>query len=608
MEEINTTSHPPIFMIREMQYFVHLHKDHRLTCIKGKNIMMLLQIVSKYNFLIILLTILCSCNIVSAQKAFADITAQAGVQHQFIVYEGMFGGGACVFDLNRDGFEDVYITGGMADDVLYLNQGNGTFKNIIESSGLQLTKHFVTQGVVSADVNKDGWPDLYITTITSRDSVKIIPRAVNLLFINNRDNTFRDATAAFRLDHLNSFSTGANFGDVNADGYPDLYVGNYFQDYQGQLSTINDATIVNANRTAKGYLLINHQGKYFKDEYEKYGMNHKGFGFGGVFTDYDNDGDQDIFINQDFGYKAIPDYLYQNQYPRKAFLDVSEPMNMDLKINSMGTAVGDYDNDGDMDYYVTNIRFNYLMVNSASEGLGKSFQNKAKELGMSYVMISWGANFADFDHDGDLDLYVANGDLNPNCVPMADFYFQNDSGRFNEIAGIKGLNDYGIGRGSVVFDLENDGDLDVLVVNQKPLLDYPVTSFTRLYRNDSAQGNWLKIQLKGTNSETNGIGSRITIVAGDQRMIREIDGGGSSHISHNSTIAHFGLDKAIEVDTIIVTWRMDKKQYLFHQKVNQLLLIEEPYEAKNILTGRGVFLMAGLLGLIMLLLWAKRNI
>ncbi len=522
------------------------------------------------------LSTICFVENLSAQKPFTDITSQSGIQHQFIVYEGMFGGGACVLDIDKDGFEDIYITGGMSDDVLYLNQKNGTFKNIFESSGMTLTKHFVTQGVVGADVNKDGWTDLYITTLTSRDSVKIIPRAINLLFINNGNNTFRDVTKEYRLDQLNSFSTGANFGDINADGYPDLYVGNYFQDYQGQLTTINDATIVNASRTAKGYLLINHKGKYFKDEYEKYGMNHKGFGFGGVFTDYDNDGDQDIFINQDFGYKAIPDYLYQNQYPIKSFIDVSEASNMDLKINSMGTAVGDYDNDGDMDYYVTNIRFNYFMVNSASEGPAKPFQNKAKELGMSYVMISWGANFADFDHDGDVDLFVANGDLNPNCVPMADFYFQNDTGRFREVARFKGLNDYGIGRGSVVFDIENDGDLDLLVVNQKPILNYPVSSFTSLYRNDSVQGNWFKVQLVGTQSETNGIGAKVAIVIGKLRMLREIDGGGSSHISQNSTIAHFGVGKAAEIDTIHVTWPGGIKQTIIKQSTNQLLRITEP--------------------------------
>jgi hypothetical protein len=194
---------------------------------------------------------------------------------------------------------------------------------------------------------------------------------------------------------------------------------------------------------------------------------------------------------------------------------------------------------------------------------------------MHFVSISWGANWADFDHDGDLDLYVSNGDLNPNCVPMADFYFENNNNTFTDKARAMGLSDYGVGRGSVIFDLENDGDMDILVVNQKPVYDYPVPSITKLYRNDAAKGNWLKVALRGHYAESMGIGSRVTVVAGGRRMMREIDGGGSSHLSQNSTIAHFGLADAATVDSVIVTWTGGKRQVLTNQPVNTLLTIEE---------------------------------
>lgn len=528
-----------------------------------------------------------------AQAPFTNVTKEAGIDHQFVVYEGMFGGGICVFDLDKDGFEDLYLTSGMNEDVLYHNNGDGTFTNVFEGSGLEVTRGFVTQGVSGADVNRDGWVDLFITTITIKDSAKIIPRAMNLLFLNNGDNTFKNATEEYKLDQLYSFSTGGHFGDFNADGYPDLYVGNYFLEYEGELSAINDATIVGANQTAKGYLLLNKKGKYFSNVYADYGLKYRGFGFGAVFTDFDNDGDQDLFVNHDFGYKATPDFLLENQYPQKSFKDISKEMDMDLKINSMGTGVGDYNNDGFLDYYMTNIRFNHFMV---SQGPGKPFVNKAKELGMSYVSISWGANFADFDHDGDVDLYVANGDLNPNCVPMGDFYFENDHGRFTELGRSKGVNDYGIGRGSVVFDLENDGDLDILVINQKPVLEYPVPSMTTLFRNDSTNGNWLKIALQGIAAETHGLGSRVEVVIGDKRMIREIDGGGSSHLSQNSTIAHFGLGAATSVDSVVVTWTGGKRQVLAEQEVNQLLTIVEAggKQPTNLMT-----LIGGVLGLLL---------
>lgn len=542
--------------------------------------------------------------IIWAQTPFTDITEQAGIKHQFKVFEGFLGGGACVFDINNDGFDDIFIAGGMADDVLYLNNKKGGFLNIYEKSGLTGTKKFITQGAVAADVNRDGFVDLYITTITSKGQKKVIPRAINLLYINNGNNTFRDATTEFGLGKLNSFSTGASFGDFNADGYPDLYVGNYFTEYPGDLSTVNDNMIVSANQITEGYLLLNEKGKSFKNVYKDYGLTHKGFGFGGVFTDYDNDGDQDLFINHDFGYKRTPDILLKNEYPWGSFKDVSKESGMDLKINSMASAVGDYNNDGLMDYFVTNIRFNKFMVNM---GAGKPFVEKSRELGLGYMTISWGANFADFDQDGDLDLYVVNGDLNPNCTPIANYYFDNVGGKFNEVGRLKGVGDYGIGRGSVVFDLENDGDLDILVVNQNPILaGYPVESTTKLFRNDSAKGNWIKIALKGVESETHGLASKVEIVVGDKHQYREIDGGGSSHLSQNATYAHFGVGNATQIDEIIVYWTGGYKQTLKNQKVNQLVTVtEETHTSK--LTLLKWFLIAFALVGIALYFWRKKR-
>lgn len=530
-----------------------------------------------------------------AQTTFTDVTRESGIDHTFEVYEGTFGGGATVFDINNDGLEDLFITGGIAQDALFLNQGNGTFINIYERSGLTSSKGYVTQGAVSADVNRDGYRDLFITTINTTAGDQAIPRAENLLFLNNHgDLSFRDATAEYGLKELNSFSTGASFGDVNADGYPDLFVGNYFKNFEGQLGIIKDATIVSSHQTAEAYLLINKDGSGFENSATDYGINHKGFGFGGVFTDFDNDGDQDLLVNQDFGYKAVPNILYENRFPRKSFREISEETAMDLKINAMGAAVGDIDNNGQMDYYFTNIKFNLLMVN---HGKDRPFKDEAKERGTRIFTISWGANFADFDLDGDLDLYVSNGDLNPNCVPMGNFYFENDKGYFTEKGLASGVNDYGVGRGSVVFDMENDGDLDILVVNQKPILQYPVESVSRLFRNDTPRGHWLKVALKGAQAEPNGIGSRVTVVSGGQRMIREIDGGSSSHLSQNSVIAHFGLGKNTTVDTVIVNWTGGKEQIILHPEINSLLTITESRDEKR----KTVFIVALLCGVITLL-------
>ncbi|MBU2900357.1 CRTAC1 family protein [Maribacter dokdonensis] len=543
----------------------------------------------------------CGC-LINAQESFVDVTEHAGIEHQYEVYEGTFGGGVTVFDFNNDGFEDLYITSGIQADRLYLNKGNGTFEDVFKGSGLEVTNEYVTQGVVSADINKDGFRDLFITTITTTDGKNVIPRAKNLLFLNNGNATFTNVTKAYGLEEFNSFSTGPSFGDIDADGYPDLFVGNYFQEFTGKLGIIKDATIVSANQTARSYLLKNNEGKSFKNVYDDYGLGHKGFGFGGVFTDFDNDQDQDLLVNQDFGYKAVPNFLYQNEYPNDRFEDVSQQTEMDLKINAMGAAVGDYNGDGWMDYYVTNIKFNMLMEN---QGNGNPFVDKAKELGTYNLAISWGANFADFDHDEDLDLFVSNGDLNPNCTPMGNFYFENNANTYTEKGRELAINDYGIGRGSVIFDMDNDGDMDLLVVNQKPILNYPIASTTRLFRNDIARGNWLKIALKGVQAESNGIGSRVTVIANGKKFIREIDGGGSSHISQNSVIAHVGLGTTTKIDSVIVNWSGGNTQIITNIKANQLLEIVETAQPKKPLFNFWYFI--GALFLIITVLYLYRN-
>lgn len=527
------------------------------------------------------LIIVCVYNMSAAQR-FTEIAKKAGIVHQFEVFEGSFGGGACVFDLNNDGYEDIFIAGGMAADVLYLNKRDGTFENIYTKSGLKTKVKFVTTGAVSADFNRDGWRDIYITTITTKENKEKIPRAPNLLFINNKDGTFTNATEKYGLDKYPSFSTAAMVGDVNEDGFPDIYVGNYFKEFTGKLSLIDDQVIVNSNQMAKGFLLINDDGQSFHDEYGEYQMQHTGFGFGGVFTDFDNDHDLDLLINNDFGYKNSPNRFLKNEFPLEKFVDVSESLKMDLAMNAMGTAVGDFNNDGLLDYYVSNIRGNKFMVNN---GNGMPFTDMSRELGTSfsrindhgeiYMPVSWGANFADFDNDGDLDLFVANGCLNPYVEPNPDYYLENVNGKFQNKSFEKNLADPGISRGSVVFDFDNDGDLDLLVVNQKPVNNsFSDPSPTLFYRNDSAKGNWLKVQLQGIDADFNGIGARVEITVGEKKMIREIDGG-SSHSSQNSTIAHFGLGSATRIDTVRVTWIGGKEQILLNQKANQLLKVVE---------------------------------
>lgn len=518
----------------------------------------------------------------SAQPMYTDVTQGAGIEHFFEVYQGTFGGGAVVIDFNEDGFEDLFVAGGAGDNHLYRNQGDGTFLDVTTEAGLDLNG-LVTQGGATADVNKDGHPDLFITTIASLNSSDPTKQAVNKLFINNGNGTFSEATSAYGLTEL-TFSTGASFGDVNKDGYPDLYVSNYFTKFSGRLDRYGGNLTPDVGAPGGGLLYINSGGERFVESTGLYGLSHSGFEFSGLWSDYDNDHDLDLLIVNDFGDRVTPNLLYRNNYPDPTFTEVGSQSGFDLTMNGMGISAGDYDGNGWLDYFISNIQRSPFLVSQADA----SFVNRSKDLGTEFstvttasgggvAPVSWGTNLFDCDNDTDLDLYVANGCLNPGLLPNPNLLLENIDGNYLESGFISNTNDHSIGRGSVTFDYDNDGDLDLFVVNQAPFSpqDVGVTfKSSRLYRNDQQGGHWLKVKLAGTISETSGIGSRVSVYAGSKVLIREIDGG-SSHESQNSQIAHFGLGEFTTVDSVVVQWSGGGEQKLYDLPVDQLLTLEE---------------------------------
>lgn len=518
-----------------------------------------------------------------AQNHFVDVTEKAGIEHYFITFQGTFGGGVTVLDYNNDGLEDLYVAGGAGKDSFYHNNGDGTFTDIIKSAGFEAMDTIVSQGAVSADVNKDGLADIFITTIATISSQQEI-KASDILFINNGDSTFSDKTKEYRLDENHKFSTGAVFGDVNLDGYPDIFVGVFFENFSGRLDQY-DGMVSSKSPPAWDMLYINKGGEYFEEESYEYGLHYVGLGFGGVFTDFDNDRDLDLLVINDFGYKYTPNKLFRNDYPRKKFTEVGEQMEMDFGMSAMGVAIGDYNNDGWLDYFFSNILDAPFVIN---QGRDKPFLNISKEVGASIIFltnedgrpvtsISWGINFFDADNDTDLDLFITNGSLNPDEKPIPNVLLENDQDRFKRSGFDVGLSDPSIGRGSVTFDYDNDGDLDVFVVNQKSVSEnnfgYDNLS-SRLFRNDAPHNNWLKVKLRGKQVDTNGIGSRVEVYAKDLMMIREIEGG-SSHESKNSCIAHFGLKNITMADSIVVRWMGGDIKTIYNIRANQLVEVIE---------------------------------
>tara|TARA_B100001250_G_scaffold70858_1_gene57227 strand:- start:681 stop:2375 length:1695 start_codon:yes stop_codon:yes gene_type:complete len=532
----------------------------------------------------------------SGQNVFSDVTSDAGIDNIYDVYQGLFGGGVVAFDYNNDGYEDLFITGGQGQDVLYKNNGNGTFTDVTKESGLFKDRVIVTTGVSSADINKDGYIDLFLTTIASQldKSKKNKTLSPNLLYINNGNGTFSDQSSKFRIIK-NTFSTSSSFGDINADGFPDLFVGNYFKNFYFEespfnthnLAILNHYSINEEYETGDDELYINVEGKYFKDASELLIDAGKGYGFGGVFTDFDNDNDLDLFIINDFGETSESNRLLVNQYPELRFENKSRELKINFGLKSMGVGVGDYNNDTFLDYHVTNIFAGPFIVN---RGEGLPFINLMNNVGTGVnkiksfnnyeaVIIGWGSLFLDYDNDTDLDLFNSNGPINPLVNPIPNILFEN-KGRVYELNENSGVMDYGIARGSVHFDYDNDGDQDIFVVNQRPVHDMSYRGGivgSKLYRNDSPnENNWLKIKLKGNQSTTRGLGSRIRIVCDDLNMIREVDGG-SSHASQNTSIVHFGVGENKKIDSLIISWPGGKKQHLTDILPNQLIEIEELY-------------------------------
>jgi len=530
------------------------------------------------------------------QNVFSDVTSNSGIDNIYDVYQGLFGGGVVAFDYNNDGYEDLFITGGQGQDVLYKNNGNGTFKNVTKESGLFKNKVIVTTGVSSADINKDGYIDLFLTTIASQvdNSKRNKTLSPNLVYINNGDGTFSDQSSKFRINKRN-FSTSSSFGDINADGFPDLFVSNYFKNFYFEespfnthnLAILNHYSINEEYETGEDEIYINVEGKYFKEVSNLLIDAGKGYGFGGVFTDFDNDNDLDLFIINDFGETSESNRLLVNMYPELRFENKSRELKINFGLKSMGVAVGDYNNDNFLDYHVTNIFAGPFIVN---RGNGLSFVNLMNNVGTGInkiksfnnyeaVIIGWGSLFLDYDNDTDLDLFNSNGPINPMVNPIPNILFEN-KGRVFELNESSGVMDYGIARGSVHFDYDNDGDQDIFVVNQRPINDMSYRGGvvgSKLYRNDSSnKNNWLKIKLKGKQSTTRGLGARVRVVCDDLNMIREVDGG-SSHASQNTSIVHFGVGENKKIDSLIISWPGGKKQHLTDILPNQLIEIEELY-------------------------------
>lgn len=507
---------------------------------------------------------------------FDEIAAKSNTDFHHYRAEVFFniGGGAAASDYNNDGWIDLYVINSRGNNALYHNNGDGTFSDVATQAGVADPEgHGNAAGW--GDYDNDGNVDIFLTNF-----------GTSKLYRNNGDGTFSDMTEAAGVSdpNIQFRSTGVAWGDYDQDGYLDLLIVRWITEDDPMVMVERDFEPLVRSMS----LFRNNGDGTFTDKRSllgdprDYPSKVKGAGFKPSFVDYDGDGDPDIYTVNDFGQDNYHNVLWRNDGPGDSgewvFTDVSSESGADAAISGMSLAVGDYDNDRDLDFYMTNMGTSRFLAN---QGDG-TFRDVAEETGAGRGQlpgdssldgsVGWGSAFGDFNNDGSLDLYYVAGGLDepqPNALLIND-----GNGSFEDMSESSGSDDLGVGRGVVCADFDNDGLLDLFVVNVGDEEGNP--GIARLYRNESdVANNWLKLKLTGTTSNHNGIGARLTVTAGGKTQIREM-GSSQSQMSHSTVPVHFGLGTQDRADTVLVRWPSGHVQTLTNVEANQLVPLIEP--------------------------------
>ncbi|MFY0628094.1 MAG: VCBS repeat-containing protein [Reichenbachiella sp.] len=516
---------------------------------------------------------------VLSQSNFDEISTQYGVNH---IHKSpwLMGGGVLVFDMNNDGFDDLYLTGGTEPDKLYQNINGEYFKDISLSSYIRYFTRENTHSATSADFDNDGYQDIFITT-SARDP--------NILLHNNKDMTFSNITVEAGITE-SVWSTGATIADFNNDKYLDIYVINYIN-IPVPLFDDQDVVVGFSHSCYPNLLYINNGNLTFSEKAEEYGLNEPGCGLAVTTLDFENDGDIDIYVSNDFGEWIEPNKLFLNQYPENGFEEKGNQHNLDVNIYGMGIGLTQFNEDDIFDIYLSNIGANYFMVsNSESE-----YSNKARELKIEdefqgdLLTTSWGTSFFDLDNDMDEDLIVANG-----YIPTADFiktstldsnriFINNGMGTFSDYSYVFSQDPNDISRGLAIIDHDNNGFLDFAIANVET--KGPQNSRSKIYSNQTNNENsYIKFIVEGVLSNRDAIGSTIHIFIGGEKYSRYI-AAGSSYGSQNSKTVHFGTELNEEIDSLELIWsRSESKIYNEPLKTNRTYYIKE-FADKPVLSG-----------------------
>ena len=488
---------------------------------------------------------------------FTDITQQAGLtfSHEMPNGDGVLGmsGGVAAGDFDNDGWVDLYAIGGEGQaNVLMKNQGDGTFTDMANFSGVDQQNK--GSGPAFGDFNGDGLLDLFVGGVGG-DAAK--------LYVNQGNDKYLDITESSGLVLPgNNFS--GTWTDYDKDGDLDLFVTHWTEERSGYFayfwknngdSTFSDVTfetgIKNTSNAAKTLTA--------------------------TFSDINNDGWVDLLLVTDYAQTR----LYQNNKDG-TFKDITDH-DVITDNTGMGSAVADYDNDGDLDWFVTAISFRdepatlgWLSPGNRfyqNQGDG-TFLDKTDELGVRHSSWAWATCFSDFNNDGLQDLFVVNGMYGENIDEMfldapSRLFLANGDGTFKESSIDVGIDDTSMGRGLVCFDYDKDGDQDIYIANY----DEAPKLFCNNGGSASGQNNFINIKLIDSTSNTQALGARIYVQSADVRQMRELTSG-NNYVSQNPVEAHFGLSKASEITSIRIVWPDGEESIVTQVDINQFVTIE----------------------------------
>ncbi|MDA9628137.1 FG-GAP-like repeat-containing protein [Flavobacteriaceae bacterium] len=469
---------------------------------------------------------------VNAQISFEDVANEIGTSYSYGT--STWGGGVSFADFDNDGWDDLTFASEEGTEIYFLKNNDGIF-NSISLNGISNT--FKTKQVIWVDYDNDGDQDFFVTGF----------EGVNKFYKNDGDMNFTDISSTIGFFQTDLFTYGVSFADMDNDGDLDAFISNrdgVADDQRNYLYRNDEGTYIDITASA-GLSMSSH------------------LSFCSIIFDYNNDGFQDIYISND-----KPDnlnILYKNNGDG-TFDDVSEYSGAGIGINAMTTTIGDYNNDGWFDIYITNTPEGNELLRNNGDG---TFTNVAEATATTFNSVGWGAVFLDADSDGLLDLYVSSDfDGSVGSFLSAAFYHQQNNETFIIPENIGFQDDTRKSYTNAIGDIDNDGKPDIVVGNDiEPNFLWANTTVN--------ENNWLKVKLEGVISNRDGIGNTIEINIDGQSQYRYTLAG-EGYLSQNSFYEFFGMGNATEVDYVKVTWTATGETEIINNiAANQAIIIKE---------------------------------